>query len=450
MGNQPSVAINSTRNDYQMSQQEHVNSNDTSRAIKSTYFEPQQVVNNTIRHTLPAPKNSNAIFVEKAKTTQSLSNPIQQYYQLQPSQYIPDNQELPESQNPRSNRSSYKSNSSMEHESNTQQPRINMNRYSEYTGLKATERNVINTNQIDIEKIDPMGLLEMTPHLSLVKLAQTYVTLRNIHHPDKGGDSEKFIKIMQALQTIKWIDQMTQSDKTYMDLKKNFTESVQKDYNHSFNQEHKRQLRENEIPDKFKNMSNDKFNRLFEENRYVEDDDDGYGEFMEKSNGKREDIEVPRTLSKYKSAEFNKEFTRAKHSQKGESRELIQYQVPESLHSGNLGYVVLGDGKEKKYTGASGRLQYTDYMDAYTKDNTLVDDTELPEHIKHRIKQKNLQRSLNEYKRADLGLTSEQEEAIERYEKQKEREEKQREIRFREQVRKYEEYDRTIRNRIGY
>jgi hypothetical protein len=89
-------------------------------------------------------------------------------------------------------------------------------------------------------------------------------------------------------------------------------------------------------------------------------------------------------------------------------------------------------------------------MDAYTKDNTLVDDSELPEHLKRRIKQKNLQRSLNEYKRADLSLSRDQEVEIERYEKEKEREEKQREIRFRDQVRKYEEYDRTIRNRIGY
>ena len=456
MGNQPSVAINSSRADNIPTNQERNVSEGGHRPIVSTYFTSQHV-NNQTPSQIPKPTNLNVIFVENAKMSQSLSSPIQNYYQLQPSQYISNTGHIPETQNPRSQSSSqygqpsqYDSNTSPQSKSQSQKSVIDTNRYSEYTGLKVTERNVINTNQINIEQIDPMGLLEHTPHLSLVKLAQTYVTLRNINHPDKGGDSDKFIKIMQALQMMKWIDQMTQSDKTYMDLKKNFTESVQKDYNQSFNQGHTRQLRDNEVPDKFKNMSNAKFNRLFEENRFIEDDEDGYGEFMEKSNGKREDIEVTRTLSRFKKEEFNREFTRAKHTQKGESKELIQYQVPESLHSGNLGYVVLGDGKEKKYTGASGRLQYTDYMDAYTKDNTLVDDSELPEHLKRRIKQKNLQRSLNEYKRADLSLSRDQEVEIERYEKEKEREEKQREIRFRDQVRKYEEYDRTIRNRIGY
>jgi hypothetical protein len=171
---------------------------------------------------------------------------------------------------------------------------------------------------------------------------------------------------------------------------------------------------------------------------------------MEKSNGKREDIEVPRTMSRYKPSEFHKEFSRAKHTQKGESKELIKYQVPESLHSGNLGYVVLGDTKQKKYTGSTGRLQYTDYMDAYTKDNVLVDDAELPTHLQRRIRQKNLQKSLSEYKRADMRLTNEQQEAIEDYEKKKERTEYLREERFRDQVRQYENYDKTIRNRIGY
>jgi hypothetical protein len=171
---------------------------------------------------------------------------------------------------------------------------------------------------------------------------------------------------------------------------------------------------------------------------------------MEPSNGKREDIEVKRTLSRFKKEEFNREFARSKHLQKGDSKELIRYQVPESMHTSNLGYIVLGDNKEKKYTGYAGRLQYTDYMDAYTSDNTLVDDTELPDHIKRRIRQKNLQKSLAEYKRSDMKLTPEQQAAVEEYDKKTEQMEYHRQSRFQEQVRKYEEYDRTIRNRIGY
>jgi hypothetical protein len=355
---------------------------------------------------------------------------------------------MPSSVNPRETRES--------HESSTPRSpqvepvkKIDNKRYSEYTGLKPSERNILNTQQIDIEQIDPLGILNQTPSMTLVKLAQTYVTLRNIHHPDKGGEHEKFILIMDALKTIKWVDSAVKSDKTYMDLKKNFTESVQTEYNQS----HATQTtasRSNEIPDKFKNMSNDKFNRLFEENRYTEDDDGGYGEFMEPSNGKREDIEVKRTLSRFKKEEFNREFARSKHLQKGDSKELIRYQVPESMHTSNLGYIVLGDNKEKKYTGYAGRLQYTDYMDAYTSDNTLVDDTELPDHIKRRIRQKNLQKSLAEYKRSDMKLTPEQQAAVEEYDKKTEQMEYQRQSRFQEQVRKYEEYDKTIRNRIGY
>lgn len=453
MGNQPSIAT-STNTTGEPS------AGLPRPTITSSYFEPTTTVprqypqaQSQQSHPRPTPpQDSNVIFVEKARSSQTLTSPIQSYYQLQPNQFI-SSDPLPPPQKPQRREEPQRGDDMVGGSRSTPNAPssvnpINPNRYAEYTGLKPTERNVINTNRIDIEQIDPFGLLDNTRSLTLVQLAKAYVSLRNIHHPDKGGEHERFIQIMDALKTIKWIDQMTQSDKTYLDLKKNFTDTIKTEYSNSFSTPDGH--RGDEIPDKFKRMTNDKFNRLFEENRYRDDDEDGYGEYMEKSNGKREDIEVPRTMTRYKPAEFHKEFSRSKHSQKGESKELIKYQVPESLHSGNLGYVVLGDAKQKKYTGSTGGLQYTDYMDAYTKDNVLVDDAELPTHLQRRIRQKNLQKALTEYKRADMNLTDEQQEAIEKYEKKKERTEYLREERFRDQVRQYDKYDKTIRNRIGY
>jgi hypothetical protein len=390
---------------------------DNSEKPQQIYIPPQH--SPVRRNDPPVIKNSynphnppQAIYVEKRHTTDS-PDPISNYYRLNTQQYIPP---VPKQEAPK------------------KQPA----KYKEYTGLKPAERQVMTSSDIEITKIDPFGILQHTPQMSLVELAKTYVSLRNIHHPDKGGEQEKFIQIMNALKTMQWIDNACKSDRTYLDLKKNFTDHTNQN-----------SRRTDEVPDQLRNMTNDKFNRLFEENRMRDDEEEGYGRFMEESNGKREDIEVPRVMSQYKKQDFNNEFTKVKKTIR-KNDELVKYQVPESLTSGNLGYIVLGDKKEKKYTGSAGSLQYTDYMDAFTKDNVLVDDSTLPKHIKKRIDERDLNRSIRDYKRSDTKLTNEQQAAIEAQEEYEKQAEMERQRRFKEQEKRYSEYEKKINNRLGY
>lgn len=393
----------------------HPSINEDNTTPQHVYVPPTSPPNN-VRNTQQRthnPHQPQAIYVEKKHTNQQAVDPITNYYRLNAQEYIPPPQPQPQSL-----------------------PKKNSNKFKEYTGLKQVERQVMASNDIEIVQIDPFGILQHTPQMSLVDLAKTYVSLRNIHHPDKGGQQEKFIQVMDALKMMQWIDNACKSDKTFLDLKKNFTDSDS------------RKSRD-EVPQQLQNMSNDKFNRMFEENRFKDDDEDGYGRFMEESNGKREDIEVPRTMSHFKRGQFNDEFTKVKQTIRKKD-ELVKYQVPESLTSGNLGYIVLGDKKDKKYTGTAGSLQYTDYMDAYTKDNVLVDDTNLPKHLKSRIKEKDLNRSIRDYKRSTVELTDEQQRAIEEQEEREKQMELDRERRFREQVNKYSRYEQQIQNRLGY
>lgn len=364
----------------------------------------------------PIQREPSAIYVEKQYTNPHAPNPIQNYYRLNTQQYIPAPEPVQEKTKP-----------------------TKVDKYRQYSGLKSAERQVLNMNDIEVDLIDPFGLLQHSPHMTLVDLTKTYITLRNIHHPDKGGEQEKFIQIMNAIKTIQWIDKATQSDKTYLDLKKNFTEG----------EHNKKPLDKDELPEQLRHMSTNKFNQMFEENRFREEEEDGYGRYMEESNGKREDIEVPRVISQYKKKEFNSEFAKIKQSIRKKD-ELVRYQVPESLTSGNLGYIVLGDKKEKKYTGSAGSLQYTDYMDAYTKDNVLVNDSELPKHIKKRINERDLGKAVRDYKRSSTELTEEQQLAIEEREEMEKKMELERQRRFKETERKYAEYENQIQKRIGY
>jgi hypothetical protein len=160
---------------------------------------------------------------------------------------------------------------------------------------------------------------------------------------------------------------------------------------------------------------------------------------MIKSTQDRDDIYIENTIGKFKLNSFNDKF---KNSKKNHSNEVVKYKVPESLDaSDGIGHVVLG-GKQANFTSSMrSNVNYTDYMDAYTKENVLVDESGMNNKIN-----KSYKKALKEYKNASLQLTPEQERAIEEYEEMKKRDEHNRLERFNQMTLDYDKYEKKMSN----
>jgi hypothetical protein len=301
--------------------------------------------------------------------------------------------------------------------------------YRQYKGINLQQRQLLVAKNIPVTQIDPLHILPHQPSLKLDELNKTYLKLRNIHHPDKGGSADTFIRIQNAMETIKWVYDNLTADKSYMELRNNY-----KDY-----------IKHNEITDINDDPRNarfnlNKFNKAFEEYRYRDDlEETGYGSYMVDSSQERDDITVEKTIDKFTINKFNKKFNDTK---KSVSTEVVLYSVPQSLDaSDSIEHAELGAIADKYTAPIKSRVQYTDYMDAYTKENVLIDDTKYEKKYN-----KNYKKALKDYKTASLELTDEQQQAIEVDEQKRQKREYIREQRLKEQNANYEKYEQSMSN----
>ncbi len=303
--------------------------------------------------------------------------------------------------------------------------------YRKYKGISSNERQILVLKNITINEIDPLYVLEKRPNITLTDLEQVYMKLRSIHHPDKGGDANTFIRVQNAIQICKSAKCGSVIDKSYNDLRSGYEQYMRQN--------------EADINDRPANPSDgrfslEKFNKEYEKHRYRDDlEEHGYGDNMIKSTQDRDDIYIENTIGKFKLNSFNDKF---KNSKKNHSNEVVKYKVPESLDaSDGIGHVVLG-GKQANFTSSMrSNVNYTDYMDAYTKENVLVDESGMNNKIN-----KSYKKALKEYKNASLQLTPEQERAIEEYEEMKKRDEHNRLERFNQMTLDYDKYEKKMSN----
>lgn len=301
--------------------------------------------------------------------------------------------------------------------------------YRQYKGITLQQRQLLVAKNIPVTQVDPLHILPHQPSLSLNELNKTYLKLRNIHHPDKGGSADTFIRIQNAMETIKWVYTNLTADKSYMELRNNYKEYMKHN--------------DIEVEDRasYDNRFNlNKFNKAFEEHRYRDDlEEGGYGSFMVESSQERDDITVEKTIDKFTLNKFNKKFNDTK---KNTSTEVVLYSVPQSLDaSDTIACSELGQVADKYTAPVKSRVQYTDYMDAFTKENVLIDDTRYEKKYN-----KNYKKALKDYKTASLELTDEQQRAIEEDEEKRKKREYMREQRLKEQNANYEKYEQSMAN----
>lgn len=215
--------------------------------------------------------------------------------------------------------------------------------------------------------IDPYEVLGVRKKFSWEELKNAYRKKAALVHPDKGGSEQLFNLITDCFRKLANEYKMNLETKSHYDLKKESQDFYNKNAPPPV-ATRKGRGGKDEDDEFFK-----KFNRMFEENKLEDEGDVGYGHVMEKSTGKRDDIEIPKLLNKFNKDKFNKQFD--KHVPL--TKDVVVYKEPQPLTlAKTMAYTELG-GKTDDFSSSVEQsekrsLHYTDYMKAHTT-SRLVD-----------------------------------------------------------------------------
>ena len=264
--------------------------------------------------------------------------------------------------------------------------------------------------QIYVDDIDPYNLMNIKP-LTIITLLEKYSKLKIQNHPDKGGETENFITITNAINNIKKILNACKSSKSFNTLKQSSLED---------NTEVPNMLRNCSVEGEF---SITKFNQMFEKHKFEHDmNNEGYGDKMYKGDNRYDykkstgynDKMVPRNcevtfggpwkpqtieeLAKsspsiakaQEKIEFKDFHDKFKKNKQKHIDSIIEYRVPEAHNilngtSQTLGLV------NSNFSGNG----YTDYMEAFDQ-STMIDDSVPIKQMTLEEMKKNRENQINE------------------------------------------------------
>lgn len=203
-----------------------------------------------------------------------------------------------------------------------------------------------------------LSIFRLDANYDEVSLKKSYIKLALEHHPDKGGDPEKFKKLQVAYKILlKKLDEKD-SGKDHNSLK---------DDNREYLEQQTRDNRVNtNLSEKFDNTL---FNKIYDENRQDTVYDNGYSNWIEEN--KVDESKGQKKLLKgdFTEEKFNDVFSKEKKKQSKNSQSIIQYEEPkvDISYRGKDSIVLLGQDKITDFSGeSSSGLCYRDYKDAYT------------------------------------------------------------------------------------
>ena len=250
------------------------------------------------------------------------------------------------------------------------------------------------------QEYDPYIVLEVAKNTTIENIKRQYRKLSLIAHPDKGGDPDTFRILTQAYcYLLKKHEKLEYKESTDFELKNKANNFI------------KEQCKKNNIHLDKDNFNINKFNEVFDEYKLDDPYSNGYGSIMSNENRQRE----PDTYNfkqnnnlfgkKFNEKIFNSAFEEEKEATS--SNQLIIYDEPEALTSGNLNFLELGCGKIDDFSSMQGNTNFTDYKKAHSQNNKLIN----PNSVKFK-KYKNVDELKNERSNISYNLSREQQKKL--------------------------------------
>lgn len=234
-------------------------------------------------------------------------------------------------------------------------------------------------------------------------------------HPDKGGSEEQFEAITRAYAYLTEILRRIHGGRTKESKVEAPTALAETRKEEATAWKHVEPVRLNP-----KKLDMDAFNKMFEQTRIPDPDDDGYGDWL---TAKETSGNAPKFSGKFNRDVFNKMF-----EEQARRTDIPQHQLitqPQSLTLAPTSGVELGREKSSSYTAAiNSSLRYTDLKQAYTLENTIS-----PHVVGVRIENRDLKTMKAQRDRAPDPLTNAEMEQIAASEKYASEREKQRQMR---------------------
>jgi curved DNA-binding protein CbpA len=258
----------------------------------------------------------------------------------------------------------------------------------------------------------------------ILKKAYKRSTLKN--HPDKGGSEKEFEKVTRAYAYLGEILRRIhggRSTTVNVDAPNVLKDSRSKEYD---SVKHVEPIRLNP-----KKLDIDAFNKMFEQTRIPDPDEDGYGDWLGKE---KDESNNPTFSGKFNRDVFNQMFEEDAKDNNSKANYIIEQ--PQSMIMAPTLGIELGRDRPESYTAAyNSDLNFTDLKQAYTTENTF---SKQVAHV--RVDNRNFENYKNEYGKAPPPLSTGELERIQQGEKQMEQRELQRQRRAAEELMNSDKY----------
>lgn len=280
-----------------------------------------------------------------------------------------------------------------------------------------------------------LRVLDLQEEVALTEeaLKAAYKKAATRAHPDKGGNEEAFEAVTRAYAYLSDILKRIRGGRT----KESVVEAPEKltmgRKEEAKSWEHVEPVRLNP-----KNLNMDAFNKMFEQTRMPDPEDEGYGDWLKDSAGAESG---PKFSGKFNRDVFHKMFEEeVKKSSRGQGENVNGHQLavmttqPMTL-APTMG-VELGRDRPADFTAPyNANLHYTDLRNAYTSDSTFSGQV-----ADVRIEARTYDQYSSERKSAPKALANHEMEAVQAAEKAAEERERQRKLRAAQQDNMAEQY----------
>jgi curved DNA-binding protein CbpA len=217
----------------------------------------------------------------------------------------------------------------------------------------------VQLNQSTVQ-IDPYTIFSLEPDCTVDDIKKVYKQLILKYHPDKSGyNSTEDYKVIQKAYAVLLSSKeeeailtgmVTQTVEKKAEERKRLDTHLDQNTNYHFE------------PSTGSNFDKKRFNDMFDKNKFVEEEDDGYDKWLKQSEPEHN---APK-IATYTKDGFNNTFDEYVKKQSS-SRQVSQYIDPESLVSYRGSFENLGDSVQDYTTDG----KFTDLKKAYSVSNIL-------------------------------------------------------------------------------